>query len=90
MTMIFEKVNLIVGHGHLAIIIFQTGFIDNQAAIGHHIFAKIGFLALHSAGDAEVRPDFPALLHILFGKVSGKGRFTSAGDSKVEGKRNRF
>lgn len=90
MTMIFEKVNLIVGHGHFTVIVFQTGFVNNQAAIGHHIFAEVGFFAFHSASNAEIRPDFPALFHILLGKVSGEGRFTSAGDSKVEGKRNRF
>ncbi len=88
MTMILEKVNLIVGHSHLAVIIFQTGLVNNQAAIGHHVFAEVGLFAFHSAGNAKIRPDLTASFHVLFGKVGGKGRFTSAGDSEVKRERH--
>ena len=90
MTVIFEKVYLIVGHGHFAVVVFQTGFINNQAAIGHHVFAEVRFIAFHGTGNAEVRPDLTAFFHVLLGEISSIGGFTGTGDSKVQGERNRL
>ena len=89
-TMILEEIDFIRGHGHFAVIIFQTGFINDKTAIRHHKFAEVGFLAFHSAGNAKVRPDLAALFHILFGKIGGIGGFTSTGDTKIQREGNRL
>ena len=83
MTMIFEEIDFIRCHGHFTVIIFQTGFINDETAIGHEVFAEVGFLTLESTGNAEVRPDLPTFLHVLFGKVCGIGGFTSAGNTEI-------
>ena len=83
MTVVLEKVYLIVGHGHFAIVILQTGFINDKTTITHHVFAEIGFFAFESAGDTEVRPNLSTFSHVLFGEVGGKGGFTSAGDAEI-------
>lgn len=83
MTMIFEEIDFIRCHGHFTVIVFQTGFINNETAIGHEIFTEVGFLTLESASNTEVRPDLSAFLHVLLGKVCGIGTLTSAGNTEI-------
>lgn len=83
MTMIFEEIDFIGCHGHFTVIVFQTGFINNETAIGHEVFTEVRFLTLESAGDTEVRPDFTTFLHVLLGKVGGVGGFTSTGNTEI-------
>ena len=82
-AVVLEKVYLIIGHGHFAVVILQTGFINDKTTITHHVFAEVGFFALESTGDTEVRPNLSTLSHVLFGEVGGKGGFTSAGDAEI-------
>ena len=70
MTMIFEEINFIVGHSHFTIIVFQASFIYDKTAIGHHVFAEVGFFTFISTGNAEVRPNLATFFHVLFGKKS--------------------
>lgn len=82
-TMVLEEIDFIRCHGHFTVVILKASFINDETAIGHEVFAEVGFLTLESTGNTEVRPDLPAFLHILLGKVSGIGGFTSAGDTEI-------
>ena len=75
-TMIFEEVDLFIGHFHFTVIEVYTGFIYDDQAVLHEVFTYIVFGDLKSTTNRKVTVHSTASSKSLFCQLCSVGRFS--------------
>ena len=83
-TVVFEEIDLFIGHFHFTVIEVYTGFIYNNQAVLHEVFTYIVFGDLKSTTNRKVTVHSTASSKSLFCQLCSVGRFSRTRKAKIE------
>lgn len=83
-TVVFEEVDLFIGHFHFTVIEVYTSFINDDETILHEVFTYIVFGDLKSTTDRKVAVNSTASSKSLFCQFCSVGRFSRTRKAKIE------
>lgn len=83
-TVVFEEVDLFIGHFHFTVIEVYTGFINDDETVLHEVFTYIVFGDLKSTTDRKVTVHSTASSKSLFCQFCSVGRFSRTRKAKIE------
>ena len=75
-TVVFEEIDLFIGHFHFTVIEVYTGFIYDDQAVLHEVFTYIVFGDLKSTTNRKVTVHSTASSKSLFCQLCSVGRFS--------------
>ena len=83
-TVVFEEIDLFIGHFHFTVIEVYTSFINDDETILHEVFTYIVFGDLISTTDRKVAVNSTASSKSLFCQLCSVGRFSRTRKAKIE------
>lgn len=83
-TVVFEEIDLFIGHFHFTVIEVYTSFINDDETILHEVFTYIVFGDLKSTTDRKVAVHSTASSKSLFCQFCSVGRFSRTRKAKIE------
>lgn len=83
-TMIFEEVDLFIGHFHFTVIEVYTSFVNDDETVLHEVFTYIVFGDLISTTNRKVTVHSTASSKSLFCQFCSVGRFSRTRKAKIE------